>query len=333
MTMATWKKNLRAIPKKIREKLESLKGTIVVVSATKQIALSDIVGKEYTALGIRAIQGGIESPANAIPRPNAGKYSRRNIEGWEEVRKDLPKIWKTFGFEAPDWGDWANGSHTVWHDREVYQREYHEPREIPISIERLREIGDTFVFKFVVECPLDPQDENFEDDVLFCLNLLQENVGVVDIYRSDATREEYEQTIHVDWEIFPPGTVDEVMRHLLKRGRRGAPKAEEEARMRDRVQVFSSLRPDAYIRGTGGLNSYIGAKFADDLVVFENVRYGNALYVLYDEWESISQRSRYDLIRGTDTQFDRIIHGDVWKEQFSKIIRRELKRRGRKRAS
>ena len=31
------------------------------------------------------------------------------------------------------------------------------------------------------------------------------------------------------------------------------------------------------------MNRYIGALFADDLVVFENVRYGDALYVVYDD--------------------------------------------------
>ena len=85
-------------------------------------------------------------------------------------------------------------------------------------------------------------------------------------------------TLTLNWEIFPPGTVDEVVERVI----RGAGRAsrEQEALIRERVALFRSLKPKRYIQGRGGMNRYIGALFANDLVVFENVRYGNALYVL-----------------------------------------------------
>ena len=52
------------------------------------------------------------------------------------------------------------------------------------------------------------------------------------------------------------------------------------------------------------------------------MRYGNALYVLYENWGDVSQRSRIDLLKGTSADYERIPHVDGWVEQFRKAIRR-----------
>jgi hypothetical protein len=318
-----WKKNIRQIPNAVRVKVANGTGPLIVAT-TKQIS-ADVIGQGlYDHLSIRLGADGIEFESPVIPPPDVGRYSQRNVEGWEFLRKDLPKITKSFYMEAPNYGDWFNGSHTVVHDRLVYQREFREPRDIAISIELLsvsRGVSTTYLMKFAVECVLDRDNPDLEDDLLFCLNILQENVGAVDVYPSGTTRGDFIRTQRLDWEIFPPGSVQEIVSRLSKkmRGMKGG----TDAALRDRIEAFSKLKPKAYIQGTGGFNSYVGAQFADDLVVFENVRYGNALYVLYDDWESVSRRSRIDLIRGTD----RIVHGPVWKEQLDAIIRSELRRR------
>jgi hypothetical protein len=322
-----WKKNIRLIPHTVRVKIASIDGPLIV-AATKKIPADAVGLGVYDHLSIRLGAGGIEFESPVIPPPDVGRYSTRNVEGWEFPRKDLPKTTKSFYMEAPNFGDWSKGSHTVVHDRYVYQREFREPRDIAISIELLSAsegVNPNYLMKFAVEFVLEPQDSDFEDDLLFCLNLLQESVGAVDVYPSSATKEDFVKTQTLDWEIFPPGSVEEVVSRLSKKIR--SAKAGTDEVIRDRIEAFSKLKPKAYIQGTGGFNSYVGALFADDLVVFENVRYGNALYILYDDWESVSRRSRIDLIRGTDADFERIIHGPVWKEQLNVIIRSKLRRR------
>ena len=76
--------------------------------------------------------------------------------------------------------------------------------------------------------------------------------------------------------------------------------------MEDRLKLFASLKPSSYLVGTAQFASYIGAQFADDLVVFENAYYGDALYVLYDNWRDVSKRSRIDLLKGTSERFDQL---------------------------
>jgi hypothetical protein len=322
-----WKKNFRQMPNAVRVKISNGTGPLIVATIKKISA--DAIGQGlYDHLSIGLDANGIEFESPVIPPSDVGRCSKQNVEGWEFPRKDLPKITKSFYMEVPNFGDWSNGSHTIVHDRLVYQKEFREPRDIAISIELLSTsegVNPIYLMKFVVECVLDRDDPDFEDDLLFCLNLLQENVGAVDVYPSGTTKEDFIKTLTLDWEIFPPGSVEEIVSRLSKKMRRTA--AGTDAVLRDRIETFSKLKPRAYIQGTAGFNSYVGAQFADDLVVFENVRYGNALYVLYDDWASVSRRSRIDLIRGTDADFDRIIHGPVWKEQLKATIQSELRRR------
>lgn len=148
--------------------------------------------------------------------------------------------------------------------------------------------------------------------------------------RSDATKADFVGTIQLDWDIFPPGSIEDVVKWFMSRPA-PARSPEFEKHVRDRAAAFNRLKPEAYIRGSGQFGSYFGAKFAEDLVVFENLRYGNAIYVLYDDWADISKRSRLDLLRDHDAKFDRITHTEDWQFRLAELVRREIaaRRRGR----
>jgi hypothetical protein len=51
------------------------------------------------------------------------------------------------------------------------------------------------------------------------------------------------------------------------------------------------------------------------------------MYVLYDDWKDVSQRSRLELLRGTTAKFDRIVHVDGWEDRFESLIESELQKR------
>jgi hypothetical protein len=143
-----------------------------------------------------------------------------------------------------------------------------------------------------------------------------------------ATFEALPQATNVPWEIFPPGTIDEVVRFFIegmKDRKGGSATALKENVLRERVEAFMALKPEAYIRGRNQLNGYIGAKLSEDLVVFENWHYGYALYVLHEDWEQISKRSRIELVRDANagTSFERIIHTPGWQQRLEEKIRRE----------
>ena len=311
------KKNLIKIPSQILNRIQTFDQDDVVVAIVKFVQQSDLY--KYLHLGLKLVEGNLIIPPPTIPNPEAGRYSRANVEGYEKVRRDLPKISKTFSYDAPDWGDWSNGSHLVTWSREVYKKDFYPPKEVELSITLIEKKETGYILKFAIEQVINRRTENFEHELLYNLNILQENIGATNVYKSITTLAEYATTVHIDWIILPPGTVDEVIRGMLQGKYRITP--DEEAVMRERVKLISTLNPKVYIAGSDGFLRYFGAKFGDDFVVFENVHYGNAIYVMYDSWEFLSKKSRIDLLNSPREGFDRIEHRDGWEDKLSFLVK------------
>lgn len=314
------KKNLRKVPQRILQKLDTIPQDDIVVATALRIKLED--ASQYAPLGLRVSDGKFITPTPFIPPSSAGRYSRANVEGRDVILRDLPMVEKTSSWETPNWGDWGKGSHTHYRTRMVYQTSFIPPKEVPLSITILRSEPGGAVIKFAVEQVLKRDAPDFEDDLLYNLNILQENVGSGDVFPSDASFADYAATIKVDWEILPAGNIDEIVEKILK-GKR--PVSDEKRRiMVERLKAIGALKPQHFIAGTNEFLRYFGAKFKDDLVVFENLNYGNALYVMYEAWEELSKRSRIDLLKGPRDGFDRIEHGEGWREKLAKIIREKM---------
>ena len=129
------------------------------------------------------------------------------------------------------------------------------------------------------------------------------------------------------WEILPPGQRTENLARILSKFR--APSKELKERVLERYMLLEKLNPIAYISGTSGFQRYFGAQFADDLVVFENLEYGNAIYVMFEDWEDLSKRSRLDLLRdGNGAHFERIVHRSGWEDAVKNVVS-EHRRGGR----
>jgi hypothetical protein len=319
-------KNFRIVPAHVAQTVAEMQGRDIVVACTRALRLTDIVGGEFAHVGIEWTNDRVTFQGSVIPLPEAGKYSTRNVEGHVIVRRDLPMVTKTFSAETPNFGDWSLGSHEVSWDRSVYQRENEAPKLWEIAVELLREDNDDeeprHVFKFQVNAVLRPGSDGFDADLLYALNLLQENVGAVGIFPADSTREDYLKTVTVGWEILPPGERDEIIVKML--GGMRNPSDEAKQRIAERYDVLAWLKPTAYIAGTSGFQRYFGAKFAEDLVVFENLEYGNAIYVMFEDWQQLSRQSRIQLLQGGDGKFVRIIHAQGWQAELRRIVQERL---------
>ena len=175
---------------------------------------------------------------------------------------------------------------------------------------------------FEVDQVLDRKDKHFDHDLLQCLNLLQENVGLCGVQASGATVADYLQTLKVSWEVLPPGTREEVLARLF-RGK--SPSAKETTDVGERYDFLMSLRPAKLIYGTSGLERYFGGLIREDLVVFENIQYGNAIYIMFENWKELSQRTRTELLSGRyGNNFERVMHGSGWKGTVKGIIKKCL---------
>ncbi|MBN8901462.1 MAG: hypothetical protein J0H57_10565 [Rhodospirillales bacterium] len=324
-----WQRNIRQIPASVVAKLAEMgNGTNVVPVCTKRISADAIRAGAFRHLNLRFKGDDPSFPSKQLPPDDVGPYSFKNSNGWEVKRTDLPMIPKTIHLgDRPIYGDWSNGSFPLWQERMVYQVDEYSPTDYSIEIDLLQTIDDKLVFKFSLDCVLDPRHSDFNNDLLFCLNVLQENTGTCDIDRSDKRREEYVATTLVDWEIFPPGSFD---RFLAKaKLALGKANAKVDQVIEERVAEVRRLSPERFILGKGGCNRYVGAVLPNDVVVFENIRYGNALYVLYENWEDVSLRSRSELLKGTSAEYERIPHVEGWGDRFRDAVRRRPSRRRR----
>jgi hypothetical protein len=313
------KKNLRTIPAHIRRRLHAFSEDDVVVACVKRLSGDEVL--RYAHLGLRYSPPDVNTPPPTVPSPKAGRYSRINVHGEEVVRRDLPKYTKTYYIDSPNFGDPSRGWHTVAWDRLVYHRDFIPPKELELAVDLVdRPAPDVFNIKFEIKQVLSKASSDFDDDLLYNLNLLQENVGAVDVFRSAATLAEFTRTVQLDWEILPPGDLQAVVRRLLEKKRDVS--ADERKTIEERLAVFSKFSPTAYLAGTSGFLRYFGAQFRDDLVVFENVNYGNALYVMTDNWQELSKRSRVDLLKGPREGFERIEHRQGWETQLQGVLQK-----------
>ncbi len=161
----------------------------------KSIPTAVLQGRMFGHMGIGIINGALSHLARILPPAVMGKYSTRNREGWTVVRRDLPKITEMFYLDTPNFGDWSRGSHTIEYEREVYQRDYIDPLECELLIEIMHQDESEAVFKVVVDLPLDRSSNTFDEQLLFALNLLQENLGSADVLPTNAKAEQLLSTL------------------------------------------------------------------------------------------------------------------------------------------
>jgi len=314
------KKHLRKIPRDIFAKLATIKGREVVVGCAVKFKTDSLAAGVLKHLGIVITPKGLEFPTSVLPPREQGKNSTCNVDGIEIIRKDLPKETHYRSFDVPNWGDWSNGSHSVDVPYEMYPREFVPPRELEIGMdcETTKPGLPAYVISFQVKETLDKTAADFEKRLFENLNLLQENVGACGVESADVALNAYAKSLHVSWEILPPGTLDETVNRVF-RGK--APTQQQKDVVTERYKFFTSLKPKSLVYGTSGFRRYFGALLEDNLVLFENVEYGNAIYVLFDDWKELSKRSRVDLLSGKfGKDFERVVHTNGWKDAVKTIV-------------
>jgi hypothetical protein len=247
-------KNFRSIPSELRQRIQTFALDDVVAACAKLLRTQDV--SRYGHLGLKLMDGQLNVPPPFVPDPRAGRYSLVNVEGKELIRRDLPMIQREFCFYAPNWGDASNGMHLVCNTRDVYRRDFIPPKEVELEISLLEIRDDGFLVKFAVNQVLNRRSADFDSELLCNLNILQENVGAVDVFASEATLADYAATIRVDWELLPVGQLNapEALNRLL-RGKRPVTAAQR-AVMEERLIVFGRLRPTHFIAGSSGFIRY-----------------------------------------------------------------------------
>lgn len=324
------KKNIYKIPKGILKNLDKIQGNEIIAGCAVKFKAEDLSLEKLKHLGVMLTDEGLKLPTSVVPAETQGKYSNWNINGFEITRKDLPKETHYNSVETPNWGDPSHGTHTVNLPYQKYHRDFYPPRELEIlmSSKDTRPALPTYIIAFKVQDVLNKNDGNFKDHLFENLNLLQENIGTFGVEAANIPLSDYAKSLYVSWEILPPGTLEETIDRIF-RGK--TPTQQQKDVTTERYNFFQSLEPKNLVFGQSGFRRYFGACLEDELVVFENVEYGNAVYILFNNWEELSKLSRLDLMSGKfDGSFERVVHNSGWKGEVKKIViekRAELRKK------
>jgi hypothetical protein len=324
--MSVKKRSVRKVPSFIETRLSSI-GNEFCVAVARRISIADIQAGLYTHVGLSWKNGQVSVLAASVPQKEYGRFARLNVEGQEIVRRDLPKIDKAITFLNPRLFGIAGNSCTITQIRQVYPRENLPGRLHELDSAILLVGSDSCIVRFKIAKVFSVREANVDRELLFALNLLQEAVGAINVFSGEATTRDYLSTIHVQWEILPAGERETNIRLILSSFRPRTPeeRAELEQRAQERYDFFETLNPKHIIRGTGGMNGYMGALVEDDVVVFEHLTPGNGIYVLFADWAEQSQRTKTDLLTHAEVGKDyiRITHTGDWQLR----VRNELARR------
>lgn len=179
----------------------------------------------------------------------------------------MPKVEKTFYWDYPYFGDYTIGTGTASQTKKVFQKEVWLPKNLAINIELLNNTDLDYQFKFSLDTYLNKTSNNFNDDLLFHCNILQENTGASDVFTADATNQEYIKTLYVDWELLPPGKgkLEENANIIL--GENNKSTTEKKNTLKERMEFFETFNPINYIQGRNKFNHYFGAKFSDNVIL------------------------------------------------------------------
>jgi len=317
------KKSYRDIPDNIKRQIKMCADKPFVIFSVLRLRPGD---KLPNLPGINeALAASQEVPEKVLPDPTKGTWARRNALGWEIIRTDLSKVTKTFSHESPNWGDWYNGSHEVIFEREVYQRDVFPGQGLTITAKVLKTSDDEITMSFELDrvfsrVPDDPRE------LLFALNIFQESVGHSAVKPTDLPADSFIGSLKIDWEILPIGERDKILEHI---NARLAPSPSESKIIEDRLDLLLSMKPRNLVTGTSNFARYVGAQFSDEFVVFDNIRYGNAIYAMFEDWERLSRMTRVDLLKSNEN-FERIVHRQGWKAKLKTFVKEHLARENRR---
>lgn len=316
----------RSVPEPIWQKIQAFT-TPFQVGISKNFSAADVASGLLGALGIDDAAAAAKTSTRAVPPSSAGRWSDWNVNGREVVRDDLPKVPRSYVTWIRPYGNRNATEVAAFTTREVFPRETRYGHGLAIQIDVGTLQGDKVRIGFRVDRVFPPDTKREDVDLLLALSLLRENVGAADIVPSGTTPDEWVSHQELSWELLPEGQRGDLVFESIVRRLSLDPDSDNTHVARARNEFIWSLGPGKGATGRGTFSRYVAYIFRDDLVVLENLSYGNALYVMYENWEALSQRSRLDLLADPQADFTRIVHRGRWKQELKKAIQGSRRRK------
>jgi hypothetical protein len=175
--------------------------------------------------------------------------------------------------------------------------------------------------RFQIEESLRRADEGFSSELLHRLNLLQENVGAVDVYPADAAAADFlaRAAEEMSWDMLTDTNLEDKLAAITRRV--GLLEPGRERMAHDRLTVIRALKPRRVWHSRRGYIGYFMVEYADNLAIFEHLEVDHAMYVIHENTEELSKLTRSQLREKLGTGVERIIHAPGWEQRLGRLVR------------
>lgn len=247
---------------------------------------------------------------------SVNRYAKKNAEPYFTIDKSLPKedYTQTVYWTRYEWagkGQLNPVTDFSYIKKQRYHRDYFEPYSVYFT---LVADGDK---SYIVSEAIPYITENHEK-LLNTVNMLLGMFGECTVDFSE--QESQTKRIFVNWDILPKGkypwsTVRETLGNLTK----GNTKTQAELMLRN-CELIYARNPDFVAYGRAGFKGYAVFGFTSrDLYILESAIPNNATYVLQNNWETISQLSKAEIL-SQELHKARIIHSASWQKNFNEMM-------------
>ena len=124
----------------------------------------------------------------------------------------------------------------------------------------------------------------------------------------------------MNWDILPRGEYPwSNVRDTLSNLTKGHTKTQTEMMLRNCEAIYAK-QPDFVAYGRSGFKGYAVFGFTSkNLYILESALPNNATYVLENDWETISQLSKAEIL-SQELHKTRIIHSGSWQKNFDEMM-------------
>lgn len=253
-----------------------------------------------------------------LPSP-VGNVTFFNANGRYIALKDQPKE-TAYRQQEWTWHEWRGPYDTeerteiVEIPYERYPRRFIEPPSIEFSI-AADENGNK-----VIASPTFVKDSTDADTVTTAINVLLELFGECEILDEKLAPIIRSPVKRVNWELLPRGPMPW---NQMRRNLRSVIDSQTEGRqavIAKRFEAINSHGPEFAATGKAGFQGYIVLGFPSrNLYVLESTEVNNATYILENDWETLSQMTKAELLR-EGLHKHRVVHRKNWFREIHNIL-------------
>jgi hypothetical protein len=256
-----------------------------------------------------------------------GKWATWNLEGRVVPRPDWPTVARSWVTTSPNFGNGARyGYYSQIHTVQAQATQTLHGKVYAFDVAGNTRPDGKALLSFLLEPVFSAQVDPESPDLLMAVSLTREVVGTPRVFPVTSSSSNWQDEQNFEWELLPVDhngkpTVDyDKVADAL-----GIPQGSAiRDTFKERYSTIRGMDPKTIRYGNTGFARYVAFEF-DNAVVLENYYYGNAAYIMYENWQELSKRTRLDLLSDPSARFERVVHTGDWKGKLKEAIRGDRK--------